>query len=172
MVPFAQRRPGRLPRRHVTFPLLFTPQCRIRSTKAGASAPATLLVSAYARLVALLPLNEGRGVCPGDTWDAVLAGEAWGAQRRPGRLPRRHARACRRLKRAHEAAQRRPGRLPRRHWSKGFSAKVRSTRRSTKAGASAPATRPNFGLSWGTRRAQRRPGRLPRRHATFFNLTG
>ena len=64
--PFAQRRPGREPRRH-------------SATASAGDRTATL--------------NEGRGVNPGDTNTSLESlGETFNAQRRPGREPRRHAR--------------------------------------------------------------------------------
>ena len=110
-----------------------------RSTKAGASAPATRRVAASTleitssaqrrpghqprRHVAfggpgdrVSALNEGRGISPGDTrpgWPS--AGSVDSAQRRPGHQPRRHA--------------------------AGLAISRKCRQRSTKAGASAPATR-------------------------------
>ena len=193
--------------------LTVEPSFSRRSTKAGASAPATRtsgIVCSVAILIAQrrpgrLPrrhldpnpnrkhpcatLNEGRGVCPGDTRQdsdvvrqfqlrstkagasapatplrqVVDMASGEDAQRRPGRLPRRHmlfkpaGKHC-------LNAQRRPGRLPRRHWHPR-SDLLSTCSRSTKAGASAPATPPPPPACTPARiPAQRRPGRLPRRH--------
>ena len=160
----AQRRPGRLPRGDTRKRCGVSSARRARSTKAGASAPATH-ASSWLRQPDSLPrstkagasapatrsfeqvtvrgrisLNEGRGVCPGDTG--------------PARLTARTA----------NVAQRRPGRLPRRHRPVSGSNSTASPR-STKAGASAPATHA-IAHSCGHQSpsAQRRPGRLPRRH--------
>ena len=88
---FAQRRPGREPRRHARRPTGPTPPAR--------------------------SLNEGRGANPGDTVHAFINSASSGdAQRRPGREPRRHV----------DDVLHSP----------------RRDRRSTKAGARTPATRP------------------------------
>ena len=110
-----------------------------RSTKAGAFTPATLEAATWPA-VGVTPLNEGRGVHPGDTLEpprVVRADELQIAQRRPGRSPRRHLS---------------------RHLGDLF------TRRSTKAGAFTPATPPRAAGPSGSH-AQRRPGRSPRRHS-------
>ena len=89
----AQRRPGRGPRRHLRN-LAQLQSEEPRSTKAGAWTPATpprvRCGPATAR-----PLNEGRGVDPGDTAPAANVNPVnmTRAQRRPGRGPRRHGRA-------------------------------------------------------------------------------
>ena len=160
----AQRRPGREPRRHMgdrtrrTLP-------PGRSTKAGARTPAT-------------PASQS------------MACAAVCAQRRPGREPRRHARPPVRLRRRRcalnegrganpgdtrvalrisataSAAQRRPGREPRRHAGAGRRA-VSHTRAQRR-----PGREPRRHFTSSARRgdppcryAQRRPGREPRRHA-------
>ena len=61
------------------------------------------------------------------------------AQRRPERQPRRHARFELARTEVAELAQRRPERQPRRHWD-GNTSIPRAIMRSTKAGASTPAT--------------------------------
>ena len=115
----AQRRPGRQPRRHADSSVSFVRWTADRSTKAGASAPATPA-------------------------DAFTVGAYVGsiAQRRPGRQPRRHgpSRVCRDGQ--NHSAQRRPGRQPRRHGIRPAKGMRTVRRRSTKAGASAPATPP------------------------------
>ena len=66
----------------------------VRSTKAGASTPATR--SRRRRNGSCCPpLNEGRGLNPGDTgcYDDVFA-RVLAAQRRPGPQPRRHLDLC------------------------------------------------------------------------------
>ena len=110
----AQPRPGREPRRH------------FMNRRTGAAQTG--------------PLNQGRGVNPGDTWCGCSHHPScWPAQPRPGREPRRHVEfevECHRCMRA----QPRPGREPRRH--------------------AAAAVSPS-----GSHVAQPRPGREPRRHA-------
>ena len=109
----AQRRPGREPRRHRPRGEA-PPEGDHRSTKAGARTPATLHPARQLPHVAAA-LNEGRGANPGDTAAAwAFAATCVGAQRRPGREPRRH---CRVSGTAPDdlTAQRRPGREPRRH---------------------------------------------------------
>ena len=159
----AQRRPGRSPRRHPAGWEVGQPR-DLRSTKAGAFTPATRSTARY-RYGPVPPLNEGRGVHPGDTGSRRQRRPLRGrdAQRRPGRSPRRHA--------AHPlettdkwAAQRRPGRSPRRHVRLPVGGSGDDAR-STKAGAFTPATRPvRWSASARGPRAQRRPGRSPRRH--------
>ena len=165
---------------------------------------------------ALGTLNEGRSVNPGDTdHESAIAPVTWSAQRRPERQPRRHkAIVCKTGPGVH--AQRRPERQPRRHAARcgrppahlralnegrsvnpgdtgpGEPAHHHGERRSTKAGASTPATRPfaaacrprwralNEGRSVNPgdttvcgcvpstmASAQRRPERQPRRHTRF-----
>ena len=91
----AQRRPGPQPRRHpdldIRYPVRLDPR---RSTKAGASTPAT---RADGRSCwpgsSTHTLNEGRGLNPGDTsrYGAQRAATTSAlAQRRPGPQPRRH----------------------------------------------------------------------------------
>ena len=95
----AQRRPGREPRRHHKLQLVLR-RTTHRSTKAGAVNPGDTLHPAAPsrtpnsaqRRPGRCPLNEGRGVNPGDTridTDRVN-GHISVAQRRPGREPRRH----------------------------------------------------------------------------------
>ena len=146
----AQRRPGHQPRRH-RFRLVKGADRCVRSTKAGASAPATLRIygpsrSSYATLnegrgispgdtsllrpayVAINPLNEGRGISPGDTADSPRARGPTGSLNEgrgisPGDT-RYHRRNCRNY-----------------------------GSRSTKAGASAPATPQPFRQGQKIRRA-------------------
>ena len=126
----AQRRPERQPRRHVfdhdareaipegrstkagaSAPATPEPRAR-RSTKAGASAPATRIEHDVD--LASDALNEGRSVSPGDTPFPLRYGPApFIAQRRPERQPRRHERAN--PTGLWWTAQRRPERQPRRH---------------------------------------------------------
>ncbi len=135
----AQRRPGRQPQRH-----------RIRQVEAvhaqaalnegrGVSPSDTCELPPSPHRME--PLNEGRGVSPSDTQGLdQRQPPALGAQRRPGRQPQRHLFAFR---------------IAAASW----------TRRSTKAGASAPATPfdPRR-VPYHAGRAQRRPGRQPQRH--------
>ena len=161
---YAQRRPGHQPRRHA-WGWLASGAMVARSTKAGASAPATPLgtaknrdhgsgrstkagASAPATRPAPpaapsrhRPLNEGRGISPGDTQkpdlrtlpdaqrstkagasapatpasNATPDSSAISAQRRPGHQPRRHETSTTSVKSIFQGAQRRPGHQPRRH---------------------------------------------------------
>ena len=157
----AQRRPGPRPRQHV--PPRPGDQChRRRSTKAGASTPATRADTSTAG-DSRSSLNEGRGLDPGNTWAFMCSSHlARDAQRRPGPRPRQHRRwqfaaggqldAQRRpgpRPRQHfkpvlfpmsfGPAQRRPGPRPRQHLVQAIPTSIGSPR-STKAGASTPAT--------------------------------
>ena len=85
----AQRRPEHQPRRHPVF--IRQQVCDVpRSTKAGASTPATP-TTARVEIRSTSPLNEGRSINPGDTSlrHNGTTGHA-GAQRRPEHQPRRH----------------------------------------------------------------------------------
>ena len=114
-----------------------------RSTKAGASTPATLL---HARSMHRKPnaLNEGRSVNPGYTRKLPhdRRGARLVAQRRPERQPRLHH--GENIRQAFADAQRRPERQPRLH----------------------PPRRPER-----QPRAQRRPERQPRRHSPRLEVT-
>ena len=215
LVDSAQRRPERQPRRHKRRWIGNTPEpttlnegrsvnpgdtCReanpnrnqcLRSTKAGASTPATPGTGWCRNAPRASPLNEGRSVNPGDTagTDAVFSDVGTDAQRRPERQPRRHCppASC--------TTSLTPALNEGRSVNPGDTAAFRAgvlieTRRSTKAGASTPATRATIGASGArqktlnegrsvnpgdTRRscsaaaltatnAQRRPERQPRRH--------
>ena len=183
----AQRRPGREPRRHAARGHAHRHR-PARSTKAGARTPATPHAPGDGAPGAA-PLNEGRGANPGDTGSSGRSGsprtslnEGRGAN--PGDTGRTELEARLRV-----GAQRRPGREPRRHLPRPHGLD-RRLRRSTKAGARTPATRPgrrssspsdcslnegrgaNPGDTCPAARAvrmfvaaQRRPGREPRRHA-------
>ena len=136
----AQRRPGREPRRHARGPP--GSRCRRGPLNEGRGANPGDTARARPSVGRRRPLNEGRGANPGDTSrvarSSALAPE--GAQRRPGREPRRHASGRRRCRcpgctlnegrganpgdtrcawvsrvRPAWCAQRRPGREPRRH---------------------------------------------------------
>ena len=160
----AQRRPGREPRRH-------------RRGHPGPRTPAA-------------PLNEGRGVNPGDTREAGQSALVdQDAQRRPGREPRRHVGVTMRPNSLAVGAQRRPGREPRRHWRTGGCATGTRTAlnegRGVNPGDTAPPacrsgsgstalnegrgvnpgdTAPSGVATISPIPAQRRPGREPRRH--------
>ena len=67
---FAQRRPERQPRRHDQAVGRDRRDHRLRSTKAGASAPATQRPAVASARAGKPSLNEGRSVSPGDTRDA------------------------------------------------------------------------------------------------------
>ena len=177
----AQRRPERQLRRHHGYQgQAHTPP---RSTKAGASTPATQETKDK-NGKRIIPLNEGRSVNSGDTRDrstperhsatrrqlrSTKAGASTPAtqetgeslmtadqcaQRRPERQLRRHPPPTAR-------AQRRPERQLRRHdcYVPGNSAT-----RSTKAGASTPATQDEWADRHNRVAAQRRPERQLRRH--------
>ena len=137
------------------------------------------------------PLNEGRGVSPGDTAKDPTSGSAvHSAQRRPGREPRRHLTPPS-TSHSDDCAQRRPGREPRRHprsrgaaWSsttalnegRGVSPGDTPSRCSSARRAGASPLNEGRGVRPGDTRpapcgrnhcrrlAQRRPGREPRRH--------
>ena len=160
--PSAQRRPGPQPRRHPGNDLRYG-TLLLRSTKAGASTPATPICRSPASATRLA-LNEGRGLNPGDTAPSghrcsqtTSLNEGRGLN--PGDT--RRSPACRsRTAPLNEgrglnpgdtvsamqavscpvtSAQRRPGPQPRRHlsWDLVFG---EHRPRSTKAGASTPAT--------------------------------
>ena len=134
-----------------------------RSTKAGASTPATRENRSAATRWAYA-LNEGRSVNPGYTRILSLTSPtSVSAQRRPERQPRLHVTERLRLW-AGDCAQRRPERQPRLH-TKAHHGDFRHRARSTKAGASTPATQVGGGTdtSYGST-AQRRPERQPRLH--------
>ena len=143
--PFAQRRPGPQPRRHSR---RASRRRRVkivgRSTKAGASTPATL-----ADVVPSPSWNSARGA---SFVDRHRRAEDRDAQRRPGPQPRRHPRIERHAQRRRHPDARHEDALE----------------RSTKAGASTPATLSErasiVGLSDDRLSAQRRPGPQPRRH--------
>ena len=139
----AQRRPGHQPRRHVVLGMCVSSMVAARSTKAGASTPATRSSLVTFGCQTMLCAQRRPGINPGDTW--LLTAWGWhvlSAQRRPGHQPRRH-----RILRSNPNVV-----YP----------------RSTKAGASTPAT-PRELTAWVVRTiidAQRRPGHQPRRHKT------
>ena len=164
----AQRRPGHQPRRH-TPPRGLLAHTRARSTKAGASTPATreLMHDAIQTAMALNegrginpgdtctssgrprrigPLNEGRGINPGDTLSTTQPSRQGSAPLNEGRGINPGDTAQTRITAtAFYDAQRRPGHQPRRHSSAL-----------------------NFNISSGSY-AQRRPGHQPRRHARTFS---
>ncbi len=208
----AQRRPGREPRRHAVSAAMRRSRLRSlnegrganpgdtpvaglpkaaevgRSTKAGARTPATQAArceqsgdcrrstKAGARTPATLDIADGSLVGYGaqrrpgreprrHPAGSVTPSSLIVAQRRPGREPRRHPMPRVHRRRAAKDAQRRPGREPRRHALKAIQEGRADTARSTKAGARTPATR--VAMPHGETRlgaAQRRPGREPRRH--------
>ena len=162
----------------------------VRSTKAGARTPATLIEQADRGAVA-----DERSTKAGARTPAT--------RQRPGRGPERRGRSTkagartpatpairRRFGDQSAHAQRRPGREPRRHcrsrtWACGSAGSLNegrganpgdtrplplhaqpADRRSTKAGARTPATPPRMWPARASpRSAQRRPGREPRRHS-------
>ena len=135
----AQRRPGHQPRRH-RLALLRLRDGLQRSTKAGASTPATL-------------------VCPG-----VVIPPPHPAQRRPGHQPRRHPLTCTRRWSGLRTAQRRPGHQPRRHIQAATTtprggAPLNEGRGINPGDTTASVTDVGVVTS-----AQRRPGHQPRRH--------
>ena len=160
----AQRRPGHQPRRHPKHGALWCVIWIERSTKAGASTPATLSIAGLcrarsttlnegrginpgdtrvrgsSRLGSAGPLNEGRGINPGDTGStggttSTARTLNEGRGINPGDTSGGRVSSA-----ACVIAQRRPGHQPRRHVSQPR-------------------------LSKGGRNAQRRPGHQPRRHS-------
>ena len=112
-----------------------------RSTKAGASTPATPAAQPTpARPIVPAQRRPGRQPRRHTVTASQTPLNTWHAQRRPGRQPRRHFPNRHLMSSGWHHAQRRPGRQPRRH------------PRSLK-----PPPPPR-------RLAQRRPGRQPRRH--------
>ena len=190
----AQRRPGHQPRRHISNVLTGQVLDAPRSTKAGASTPATRLTLEGKRSDPEA-LNEGRGINPGDTslpmCNVCIPGLP--AQRRPGHQPRRHIHrgGCSQLNfvgRSTKAGASTPatpvanvvGVSVKQFRSTKAGASTPATRlavwstahpgfRSTKAGASTPATltadRSRTSTPAVVVGAQRRPGHQPRRHA-------
>ncbi len=166
-VEIAQRRPGRQPQRH-RLKRLPEQSGDQRSTKAGASAPATRGRPSGDMARSMKTLNEGRGVSPSDTREPFsprglspgtlnegrgvspsdtgrfghFGNGDWppSAQRRPGRQPQRHCAIQSVSLSLPTGAQRRPGRQPQRHMWAVQSAVAK------------------------TQSAQRRPGRQPQRH--------
>ncbi len=136
----------------------------LRSTKAGARTPATPRVIRR-RIGPSISLNEGRGANPGDTRVRISASRpaATGAQRRPGREPRRHPRAgSRRRARGatlNEGRGANPGDTP-----VGCLTRPQSVPLNEGRGANPGDTSPRTRSCTCPRDAQRRPGREPRRH--------
>ena len=115
------------------------PPQSVRSTKAGAEAPATRLHCGNAS-GSSSPLNEGRGRSPGDTGTPLMGVSTPDhAQRRPGPKPRRHASFHAILGRTHRRSTKAGAEAPATHAGSGYAVGRRA--RSTKAGAEAPATR-------------------------------
>ena len=112
----AQRRPGRLPRRHERVLVFGSIVGSTLNEGRGAYPGDTAIIHDLTRHDDVITLNEGRGAYPGDTpIEATNPEKLANAQRRPGRLPRRHLNQVG-IDDPHLAnAQRRPGRLPRRH---------------------------------------------------------
>ena len=139
----AQRRPGREPRRHPQGPLLALHRRALPLNEGRGVNPGDTASRRQAR-ASCGSLNEGRGVNPGDTSGSRSPSSpaTRSAQRRPGREPRRHAAPARR-----RTPQ--PSSL-----NEGRGVNPGDTRRVAAAG---PACRPC---------AQRRPGREPRRHVS------
>ena len=183
---FAQRRPGREPRRHFSSALLLS-SVAFAQRRPGRE-PRRHAPWRRDRRRPARPLNEGRGANPGDTRGSPHSGPmSTCAQRRPGREPRRHldrsSAHLHRRARSTKAGARTPATpargdadrhgLPR---STKAGARTPATRRrrprpgpsssrSTKAGARTPATHARRTGRWAIPRiAQRRPGREPRRH--------
>ena len=163
----AQRRPGHQPRRHVEAHR-HDQRARLRSTKAGASTPATHSsarpagthpsTSTTPATLTSAQLDEGRGINPGDTnfrrnrtgrpsTEALNVALAQGRGINPGDT-RADARRdnpgdtaqTRITATAFYDAQRRPGHQPRRHLPDVPDRPRVFVDRSTKAGASTPAT--------------------------------
>ena len=145
----AQRRPGHQPRRHgpaESSTRLPGAWQIVRSTKAGASAPATPSLRASLRSGRSLALNEGRGISPGDTSVCLGIGHrmSYGAALNEGRgISPGDTSVC------------------------GESR--RELRRSTKAGASAPAT-PGASAGRACREALNEGRGMPRRHGMLLQV--
>ena len=133
----AQRRPERQPRLHVSAVVRHA-ELPLRSTKAGASTPATPAQTCMCA-TPTIALNEGRSVNPGYTYSSIHSLDlACTAQRRPERQPRLHVWGGG-IQVIRDDAQRRPERQPRLHHRRLHGA-ASYGHRSTKAGASTPAT--------------------------------
>ena len=185
---FAQRRPGREPRRHLLRCIRRPARCRslnegrganpgdtsdklqrrvvdlARSTKAGARTPATPSVRSTSP-PASTSLNEGRGANPGDTaasaesWSGYVTALNEGRGANPGDTLRPRRRRLPPPARSTKAGARTPATPILVH-----DHPVR-IHRSTKAGARTPATPATPSTRCCPARcAQRRPGREPRRH--------
>ena len=114
-----------------------------RSTKAGASTPATPAQGAKADLaISTRSTKAGASTPATPSWWYLATNSQPFAQRRPGRQPRRHP-SRESVEGVPRPAQRRPGRQPRRHQC-GVPGRHGGIDRSTKAGASTPATRARF----------------------------
>ena len=159
----AQRRPGREPRRHHLAYDGVGPS-KLRSTKAGARTPATLArpLESMQQLVRSTKAGARTPATRASHW--TLPSLTQGAQRRPGREPRRHHEARHHqvpdAARSTKAGARNPG-----DTTAGAGAWRMPSGRSTKAGARTPATRGRQSTGAASQLvAQRRPGREPRRH--------
>ena len=135
----AQRRPERQPRLHPDR-VGREPALSERSTKAGASTPATPLTSST-RISApcFAQRRPERQPRLHQVPKAIVTAKTDDAQRRPERQPRLHIQG-RGYIRVGRDAQRRPERQPRLH-KPGVTSASHGSPRSTKAGASTPATR-------------------------------
>ena len=140
------------------------------------------------------PLNEGRGINPGDTPRRLDLARPTRESLNEGRgINPGDTSSVTTYTSSPMCAQRRPGHQPRRHWTRRHGTQQTRSNRSTKAGASTPATpRPTactseasgplnegrginpgdtrFGLGdvRQRRHAQRRPGHQPRRHSLLL----
>ena len=185
---FAQRRPGREPRRHMSLRTGMSQVTTSLNEGRGVN-PGDTPSTRRRHRPASRPLNEGRGVNPGDTLPkGIVYAPHMDAQRRPGREPRRHFRHQNRNPTPTTDAQRRPGREPRRHFSgtsassstrtslnEGRGVNPGDTRRRRRREGAVTALNEGRGVNPGDTRtvtpacpashcAQRRPGREPRRH--------
>ena len=135
-----------------------------RSTKAGASTPATHGRWRQAT-TGWTSLNEGRGINPGDTSRQNWTPPALRvAQRRPGHQPRRHPEVAPNQRPGGTPAQRRPGHQPRRHPTRACCNWPTPWSLNEGRGINPGDTNwRNTDVS-GTKNAQRRPGHQPRRH--------
>ena len=135
----AQRRPGPRPRQHEGWTAAIRRRAISLNEGRGLDPGNTRILRTP--FTASSPLNEGRGLDPGNTASAAASSEALvSAQRRPGPRPRQHMPPASASTSRAVIAQRRPGPRPRQHTTMTGSAAVPLTR-STKAGASTPATR-------------------------------
>ena len=158
----AQRRPGPRPRQHICLPALHRDN-RKRSTKAGASTPATPRAE-VGDLTSLPRCSTKAGASTPATRLRHGAGTAsrQPAQRRPGPRPRQHTVAAV-IVTAVVLAQRRPGPRPRQHADAPGAGEWLGLLNEGR-GLDPGNTCGLLSASTGSKPAQRRPGPRPRQH--------